>query len=464
MQDGDWLEAGPWAEELWGQVDLGDQRRTKRVVRLAAQLAAQPGEHLPQQCGTWAELKAAYRLLNNPALTPTQLSQPVWQHTLDRAREACSPILFIQDGSELNFTHHPKTKGLGYGGNPRQRSLMLHTMLCVQPQGQRQHLQVLGVAAQQSWLRTEQRGQEPRHQRYERWNENDLWGELLTQSGSPPQQTQWVCVSDRGSDDYGYFLEAQRMNWHLLARMARTRRAVVNGQAVSLFDALRAQPSVAEVALHLRGRQGQAAQILMLQISFTPVTLQAPKNGPHRHAAALSMWAVRAWSKDTKHEWLLLSTVPVLTVADALERVNWYAHRWVIEEYHKALKTGCQFEARQLETAEGLQRLLSLLSPLAARLLALRSLSRRGGDELATAHLPSELVQLVIRKLNVPATPETWTVRDFWRGVAQLGGFIGRQRDGEPGWQTLWRGWLRVLDMAWAADISPSSTASKGCG
>lgn len=464
MQDGDWLEAGEWAEELWGQADLGDGRRTKRVVRLAAQLAAQPSQHLPQQCGTWADLKAAYRLLNNPALTPAQLSQPVWEATLAHARHAHGPVLFIQDGSELNFTHHPRTTGLGYGGNPKQRSLMLHTMLCIQPQGERQRLKVLGVAAQRCWVRTEDRGQERREERYARWNENDVWGDLLALSAAPPEQTPWVCVSDRGSDDYGYFLEAHRLGWHLLARAARTRRAVVKGQAVSLFEAVRAQPSVAQVALHLRSREGQPAQTLHLHVSFTPVTLQAPQHGPHRQAQPLSMWVVRAWSENTRHEWILLSTVPVLTVADALERVNWYAHRWVIEEYHKALKTGCQFEARQLETADGLQRLLSLLSPLAARLLALRSLSRTAGDELATAHLPLELVRLVIRKLGLKVAPESWTVRDFWRGVAHLGGFIGRKGDGEPGWQTLWRGWLRVLDMAWAADIDVSDAAPGICG
>jgi len=464
MQDGDWLEAGEWAEELWGQAELGDQRRTKRVVRLAAQLAAQPGQHLPQQCGNWADLKAAYRLLNHPALTPAQLSRPVWQTTLTRARQAHGPVLFIQDGSELNFTHHPKTKGLGYGGNPQQRSLLLHSMLCIQPQGERQHLQVLGVAAQRAWIRTELRGKEQRKERYERWNENDVWGDLLALSGPPPEQTHWVCVSDRGSDDYGYFLEAQRLGWHLLARAARTRRVEVDGQAASLFPAVRAQPSVAQVALHLRGREGQAAQTLTLNVSFTPVTLQAPKNGPHREAQPLAMWAVRAWSASSKHEWILLSTVPVLSVVDALERVNWYAHRWVIEEYHKALKTGCQFEARQLESADGLQRLLSLLSPVAARLLALRSLSRTAGDELATAHLPLALVRLVVRKGGRSTTPEAWTLRDFWRGVAQLGGFLGRKHDGEPGWQTLWRGWLRVLDMAWAAEIDVNDAAPSICG
>ena len=411
MPDGDWVEAQEWAEETWGKAELGDQRSTQRVVRLAGQMAAKPDRHLPEQCDQWADLKAAYRFLNNPAIDPLQLSRPVWQATLARARQAHSTVLFIQDGSDLDFTHHPHTRGLGYGGNELQRGLKLQTMLSVLPGGERQKLSVLGIAAQHGWIRTEIRRREPRRQRYERWNEGDVWADLLKAAGTPPPQSRWVCVSDRGSDDYGYFLEAREQGWYLLARAARTRRALLDGREVSLFEAVRAQPVAAQGMLYLRGREGRAAQHLALNVSFTAITLRPPKNGPHR---------------------------------------------WVIEEYHKALKTGCKLEERQLQSADAIQRLVSLLAPMAARLLELRSLSRTAGNEPAQAHFPLPLVELVLRRAKLRQSPKTCTLYEFWRGVAQLGGFIGRKSDGEPGWQTLWSGWLRVLDMAWGAGIDLS--------
>ena len=171
---------------------------------------------------------------------------------------------------------------------------------------------------------------------------------------------------------------------------------------------------------------------------------------------ALTMWAVRAWSPQAELEWILLTTVPVHTPEDALQIVVWYAHRWVIEEYHKALKTGCRFEASQLQTAAALQRLLALLSPIAARLLTLRSLSRTQPEDLAQHHVPLDLIRLVERKRQLKTPAEQLTVRAFWHAVAQIGGFIGRRRDGEPGWQTLWRGWSWLINAAWVLDIHVS--------
>ena len=459
----DWDDPARWAEQMWGQAALGDARRTKRVVALATQCATLPDAQLPEQCGSWAALKGAYRFLSNPHLSATQLNQPVWDSTRDRAQQVHGHVLFIQDDTELNFTHHPHTTGLGLGGNPRQRGLMLHSTLCVQPHGAPEHLQVLGVAQQFVWIRPQSRQGEARAQRYERWNESDVWGEAL-ETCTPPQP-HWISVSDRGSDDFSYFRQAAALRWRIVARAAQTRRVfTTSGQPGSLFPESRQSPSLATVALHRRGRDGQPAQTISVQVSFTALTLRPPKHGPEQHQAPLPMWVVRAWSGDGRHEWILLTSVPVQTIEDALEIVSWYAHRWVIEEFHKALKTGCQFEARQLETAAALQRLLALLSPIAARLLALRGVSRAHPDDAATTVVPVEVVTLVMRKLRSTADPQRCTLRTFWHGVAQIGGFVNRAGDGEPGWQTLWRGWHWLLEATWLLDLPGPDAALPTCG
>jgi hypothetical protein len=131
-----------------------------------------------------------------------------------------------------------------------------------------------------------------------------------------------------------------------------------------------------------------------------------------------------------------------LTLAKAYERIEWYTCRWLVEDYHQCLKTGCAIEKRQLQEGERLLRLLGFLAPVAARLLQLREIARLTPKRLAIAEMPKELVKLVAVLADVP--PDSLTVGDFWRHVARFGGYLGRRGDGPPGWKTLWRGWLYV--------------------
>jgi hypothetical protein len=99
-----------WAEQQWSTAALGDARRTRRAVQLGAALASRPEASLPQQTGSWSELKSAYRLLNESDVTHAALSEPHWQATRQQAAQA-DTVLFVQDTSELDFTAHRQTKG-----------------------------------------------------------------------------------------------------------------------------------------------------------------------------------------------------------------------------------------------------------------------------------------------------------------------------------------------------------------
>jgi hypothetical protein len=148
--------------------------------------------------------------------------------------------------------------------------------------------------------------------------------------------------------------------------------------------------------------------------------------------------------------------------------VGWYAKRWLVEEYHKSLKTGCRMEKRQLRSAAGIKRLLGFLGIVAVRVLQLREVSRNTPEVPAIEAVPELMVKLVAGRLEIS---ESMSFGEFWRNVARVGGFIGRKSDGDPGWQTLWKGWLRVLEMYWAAQFaleqSPQSsqiTRREKCG
>jgi hypothetical protein len=140
-------------------------------------------------------------------------------------------------------------------------------------------------------------------------------------------------------------------------------------------------------------------------------------------------------------DWVLLTSLAVPELSAAMEVIGYYEKRWLIEEWHKALKTGCQVEGRQLHTSQGLEALTGVLSVVAVRLLQMKEVGRREPHRAARDLVPARYLELVHRARRGQGRPEDWTVRDFFRGLAGLGGFLGRKSDGEPGWITIWRGW-----------------------
>jgi hypothetical protein len=190
-----------------------------------------------------------------------------------------------------------------------------------------------------------------------------------------------------------------------------------------------------------RPAAGSRPARLDLTVSWLPVRVQPPRLGPWHEAEPLVCWLIRAWSGDI--EWLLLSTVPVDDAEAAAEVVRWYGHIWLVEEYHKALKTGCRYEQSQLRTRDRLLALLGFLSLIAVRLLTVRDAARTRPLTPAVNVVPILLVRLVAAHFGLEAAD--LTISEFSRRVAMVGGFLGRKGDGEPGWQTLWKGWVEVL-------------------
>ena len=184
----------------------------------------------------------------------------------------------------------------------------------------------------------------------------------------------------------------------------------------------------------------------VLQVAWGAVQLPPPKGPAGRGLPPepLPVWLIRVW--DEALEWVLVSTLPVEDQAAAAERLDWYSRRWTIEDYHKGLKTGCRLEASQLRTAERFGALLGFAALVAVRLLQLRDRARQAPGAPVGE---SELTQKVLAGRLAVATN-----LGFWRGVAQLGGFLGRKGDGEPGWQSLWRGWQELQLLLQGAELA----------
>ncbi len=204
-----------------------------------------------------------------------------------------------------------------------------------------------------------------------------------------------------------------------------------------------------EQELEVPAEHARQARTARVALSYGQLRLLAPDKRENV-LPSLRVWVVRVWEVDPPEgveplEWVLLTSVPVESVAQAWERVGWYRRRWIVEDYHQALKTGCRMEQRQVESYDGLRRLLGLLAPLAVRLLQLRTLARQQPERAATEVVPPEVVQLVALKTG--GTAAGMTVAQCLKRIAQLGGYQGRRSDGPPGWKTLWHGWLKIQTM-----------------
>lgn len=470
------LTAGQWARQQFGSVELGDKRRTKRAVKLAESAALAATASLPDMCGAWKNTKAAYRLLDRNPVTFESLSQPHRRLTLQSAAGS-AVVLHVSDTTTLSFACGAAA-GLGpTGSSGRGRGMLLHssggfafrTLAVDVSGGVDSPPQVLGLSAQHLWAR--QAGPAPAP-------ESSKWATAIEAVGTPPPQapgtpqSRWVHVGDCESDCWEA-LEACRSGGMGFALRACQDRRVIAGHAdagtpasqggqATLFELLEKQPMLGGKRLWVRGRKDREARWARLAVSAMAVTVLSPRNWsdkPHRKGRprppAIACWAVRVREVEPPAgeepiEWVILTDEPAGDLETALKVVFWYSCRWLIEEYHKCLKTGCRAEDRQLETAERLGALLGMLTVVAARLLQLKHQARCDPQRPARQVVPGGHVDVLAARQGLG--PDM-TVHQFWRAVAQLGGFLARKSDGDPGWLTLWRGWQKLDLLVEGAEV-----------
>ena len=202
-----------------------------------------------------------------------------------------------------------------------------------------------------------------------------------------------------------------------------------------------------EQDLNLPATKQRKARVAHVRLSSGSLRLLPPETAASADLRPLVVWVIRVWEPEPPQdveplEWVLLTSLPLQSIEQAWERVDWYRARWIVEDYHQGLKTGCRVEQRQLQSYEGLRRLLGLLAPTAVRLLQLRASARQSPMLPASQTLPAEVVQVVAAKAEVPVAQ--LTTQECWHTIARFGGYLGRKGDGPPGWKTLWRGWLYI--------------------
>jgi transposase-like protein/transposase Tn5 family protein len=443
-----------WAQREFSAVLLGDTRRTQRLVRVAASLAQRPSGTLPEALPQWRELKAAYRLFSNPAVSHENILAP----HLARTRQSCAApgeYLLIEDTTLLDYSTHRATRGLGRIGNDRGAGLLLHTTLAARveewDEQERPQAQVLGLAGQECWARQgpSRRAQKERwRQRVARPRESQRWGRVLAQMPARPDPASWIYIADRESDIYEVFERCQACAVDFIVRAQFARARAQSDRSV--FSAVAQAPVLGEMEVELRGRGESGARLATLELRACTVSLRGVwRPGGERPDLTVQVVQAReihAPAGSEPIQWVLLTSLSANSLTQARRIVGRYARRWLIEEYHKALKTGARVERSELESAERLRALLAVLAVVAVRLLNTKLLARTRPDEgVDAAAFGPEAVAVLEAEMGRPA--RGWTQASLLVAIARLGGFLARRGDGAPGWQTIWRGWQRLMTM-----------------
>lgn len=441
-----------WAEEEFGTVRLHDNRLKERLYTIAQDFYGRPRANIPEACGSYARAKGAYRFFQNEKVTMDVVLTAHTEATIDRIRQH-RVVLAPQDTTTLNYSTHPMTEGLGPTGSIADRSvgLLLHDTLAFTEEGT-----PLGVLDAQCWARDpEDKGKSSRRKELPiEQKESFKWLRSFNKVSAIQKlcpETTIVSIGDREADIYELFAIATAPDApKLLVRMEKSRNRQVEEQ--HLWDFMANQKIAGELMVHIPRRGANKARDAWTDIRYAEVQLTPPRRLASSHEP-IRAWAVYLLEQGEGLvggvEWMLLTTAEVHTFTDATRRVEWYAGRWGIELYHRALKSGCRIEDRQLGNTNRLEACLGIDMVVAWRIYHLTMLGRETPDTPCTTFFTDvEWKALCCYVHQTPVAPEVPpSMLEAIRMIGSMGGHMGRKGDGPPGTQVLWRG-LERLDTA----------------
>jgi hypothetical protein len=446
--------------------ELGDARRSARLVRVVESIAEEPGLGFPQALGSRAELEAFYRFLNNDSFDATAVFKPHRTATLARASAAQEDVVVIHDTTAVEFRGDGTRTGMGYTSAVGRQGFLAHASLCL---GAESGLP-LGVGQLQTFTRTKKgkRGKKPPilNNDGEEIRESARWlggVEAIEMAGLRGRA---IHLMDAEADFFELFSRLKDDGSRFVIRAGQLERLVLededgdDDEFLHLCEAVDAlKPAVyrqiwlneRKVNVKTAGSNGRRqhparrAREATVAIAATTLAL-GKKNRPNIDRFAINV--VRVWETspplgEPPVSWILFTSEPVATKA-AMERVvDLYRRRWLIEDFFKALKTGCSLERRQIESYDGFCKVLAILAPIACQLLWLRGMDRLCPNEPAEIIFTESELEILHRAPATRGMPKAKTVGDAIRLLARLGGHL--KNNGAPGWITLGRGYEKLL-------------------
>jgi len=456
------MDPTEWAGTEFSGVQLGDVRRTKRLVKVASALAKGAHGTLPGTFPEWSDLKAAYRLFGTDKVTYEAIIGPHWERTRSACRQP-GEYLLIEDTTQLDYSRHAAADEFGVIGDGGGRGLFVHSTVALRVQRwnaeQEPETVVVGLFGQHCWHRqpSAARKTEKKAARLRRARESQRWAAVFNDSGGPgppveslraERQSRWTYIADRESDIYEVFGRCREHGVDFIIRANQPRALATEDRSV--FEAVAQRPVLGRFSIDLRARPGQAARKAVIELRSTAATLRAPWR-PGGANKPLKVSVVEAREVDAPEgvqpiRWVLLTNWPCATFQEAMRVVKAYTRRWLIEEYHKALKSGLRVEESQLSHPVRIQALFGILAVAGLRLLNTKLLAVTCPQKAVDPQeLGAEALAILESAWGRPAGG--WTYSSVLVAIARLGGFLARKGDGNPGWITIWRGWQKLMLM-----------------
>lgn len=426
-----------WAADEMAQVALGDLRLNRRAITLLETMSTQPEQSIPAATAGHAEMTAAYRFFSNGRFTEEQVLEPHRLKTIERMREE-PVVLCVEDTTQLDYTTHRKTTGIGPLYKEFCHGMFLHPMLAITPAGV--CLGVLGAkfhardAERPEMTASEKVARDPEEKESFRWVDGYRQANALAQMS----QNQVIYVADREGDIEALLAEAQGQRAQVLIR-ARHDRVLDDDER--MWDTVWKSPVLGTEEFDMAAQPGKKARTVIQSLRARAITL--PETDKRATPTTITVVIAHEEHPPAGEEpvsWTLLTTLAVTTASTARRMVEYYRCRWVIEEFFKVLKTGCAVEKLQLETADRLRIAITMYMIVAYRILFMVKAGRDMPDIPCDAIFEEEEWKIAYRygtKKRPPEKPPR--LLDITKMVAKLGGYI-EKNGGLPGGKTLWIG------------------------
>ncbi len=478
------LDIDVWANANFASCDFNDRRLTRRLVDYAKDVALRPDDKTPQQTQAWKDCKGAYRFMDNDKVAFSEIVRPHCQRTKQLA--TAGVWLSICDTTEISFRPRRTIEGLKPVGNGTGQGFYLHSSVLVADQTD----EIVGLAGQELFYRIPARKKENTAKRKKRERESEVWGRLVDSIGPPQADATIIHVCDREADDYEFFchLVANRCGGVVRAsRLTRKVYAASPSQPDSNLAVTQSLQSIIDEAsrlgtyeLEVKANKKQPARTATVEIRCCEIWMPQPlasspavkQDGPKFiRMGVVDVREVNVKAGIEPLRWVLYTHEPVSSFEDGWRTISRYEKRPLVEDFHKAAKTGAKIDNRLFRTAARQERIVAILSIMAIRLLQMKSISRVEPDRSAREVAPSKWIKTLceIQRQQFPNResiydPQTITTRDFIRSIAMLSGFLARKSDGEPGWLTIWRG-VQELQLAMRVNHDQVTTKKrKTCG
>jgi len=445
----------------FADADLGDRRREERLRAVVRSAAVNPSASLPNIAGDDAALEGLYRLLSNEAVRPEKILAPHRARTMERARTA-GVALAVHDTTENEFVGDVVRTGLGPLRSGNEQGFLAHVSLLAAADGSRLPF---GVGAITTWARNKFRKKPGKRKKRSggelaavRNKESSRWLDHVEQLEEEAGGCRLIHIADREADSFALLADLKHKNRSFVIRL-RCNRVAREGdhdgvehiedikiRTVSKMTVdVEVSPRKAKSAPAMKkAHPARAARTATVEYSAARLRIRCPyyvKNAPKwLELNAVFVREIDAPNGEEPLSWTLLTTEPIDTAEQLAQVVAYYRGRWVIEEFFKALKTGCSYEKRQLESYDALVNLLAIFIPIATQMLKLRALSRMTPDAPATEVLTPVQIAVLRACVRKPlsATPST---REVLLAIAGLGGHVNRR---EPGWLVIARGFEKL--------------------